>query len=90
MVKFQFAIFSLGVLLISSSFAICQKNIIYLEKIEVNVEDSTFKLEKVMIIKGHDSLIYDLNIDQKPIKIDMTENLKLLLFSTNDTLEKMI
>jgi len=87
MAKFQFAFFSLGVLLISFAFALSQKNIIYLEKIEIKVEDSTFKLEKIMLIKGQDSLIYKLNKNPKPIKINMSESLKLQLISSDDTLE---
>lgn len=87
MTKVHFAIVTIGVLIMSSSFSLIQKKTIYLEKIEVTTLDSTFKLEKILIVTGEDSLIYKINKGQKPIKIDITKSLKLLIYSSNDTLE---
>lgn len=87
MSKFLFTFLFIGILFLASSFSSFKRHKIYLERIEVSIEDTTFTLKKLLVIKGQDSLIYDLNKKHKPIQIDTAENLSLSLLGKNDTLE---
>ena len=87
MIKIHHLFFYLSIVLINYAFSVKPKKVIYLEKLDVTVVDSTFTLEKVLIIKNQDSIKYDIYSNQKRMKFDMTKSFKLLLVGKNDTLE---